>query len=218
MRKRTAPPASHAARAAEAGPRMRDAQKAATRAKIVAAARDLFTERGYHSATVRDITARAGVSTGSLFTSFTGKAGLLQEIVQARLEGLLNHARGALGRGESAEGILISMGRLAYAYEAKELRLLAESIGASWTWDREIEEANRRSLAGLLEMIASVLEMGKARGELAADADVVVLTHTIFSCYLQNFRLAIYDDWPPDRMADLLGQQIRLVLQGASQR
>jgi AcrR family transcriptional regulator len=197
---------------------VREAQKAATRAKIVEAARELFAERGYHAATVRDITARAGVSPGSLFTSFAGKASLLQEIVNARLSGLLEHAQSALARGESAAAILSRMGELAYTYEGRELRLLAESIGASWTWDQDTELANRRSLSGLMQMIASVLEAGKARGELAPSSDVALLTRTIFSCYLQNFRLAIYDGWPPERIAILLGGQIKLILAGAAPR
>jgi AcrR family transcriptional regulator len=197
------------------GRKQREAKKAQTRARIVEAARDLFAERGYHASTVRDITARAGVSSGSLFTSFSGKAALLQEIVNARLEGLLEHAQGALERGQGAAAILAEMGQRAYAYEGRELRLLAESIGASWTWDADTEAANRQSLSHLLGTIRTVLAAGQTRGDLAPDADLTLLTHTIFSCYLQNFRLAIYDGWPPERLADLLGAQIKLVLSGA---
>ncbi len=205
-----------AARRAE--PTRRDSQKAATRAKIVEAARDLFAERGYHAATVRDIATRAGVSPGSLFTSFSGKAELLREIVNARLGGLLTHASGALARGDSAEATLVAMAERAYAYELKELRLLAESIGASWTWDPDTEAANRSALGQLLSIISAVLQAGKVRGELSGEADLVLLTQTIFSCYLQNFRLAIFDGWTPERLAKLLGAQIRLILAGASPR
>lgn len=194
---------------------VRGVQKAATRAKIVEAARDLFAERGYHAATVRDIAARAGVSPGSLFTSFTGKAQLLQEIVNARLQGLLDHAQAGLDRGDRAEVVLAAMGALAYSYEARELRLLAESIGASWTWDAEVENANREALSPLVNMIAAILEAGVSREELAAETDISLLTHTIFSCYLQNFRLAVFDGWPPERLSALLTSQIALIIAAA---
>lgn len=198
-----------------AKPGVRGVQKATTRAKIVEAARDLFAERGYHAATVRDIAARAGVSPGSLFTSFTGKAQLLQEIVNARLQGLLDQTQAGLDRGDKAEAVLAAMGALAYSYEARELRLLAESIGASWTWDAEVEAANREALGPLVDLIAAVLSAGVKRGELAASADIGLLTHTIFSCDLQNFRLAVFAGWGPERLNALLTSQIALLMAAA---
>ena len=41
---------------------LREAQKQATRAKVLAAARELFVEVGYEAATIRTIAERAGVA------------------------------------------------------------------------------------------------------------------------------------------------------------
>jgi AcrR family transcriptional regulator len=50
-----------------------------TRAAIVTAALDLFRERGYEAATMREIASRAGVSTGNAYYYFGSKEELIQE-------------------------------------------------------------------------------------------------------------------------------------------
>jgi AcrR family transcriptional regulator len=50
-----------------------------TRAAIVTAALALFRERGYEATTMRDIAARAGVSTGNAYYYFGSKEDLVQE-------------------------------------------------------------------------------------------------------------------------------------------
>ncbi|MFJ6752715.1 MULTISPECIES: TetR family transcriptional regulator [unclassified Streptomyces] len=62
-----------------AGPRRRDAQ--GTRLLLLDAAADLFAERGYEAATVRDIAARAGVNQALLFRYFGSKKALLTEVM-----------------------------------------------------------------------------------------------------------------------------------------
>lgn len=59
-------------------PRMnrREMAKAATRAKVMTAARGLFESLGYARATIRDIATAAGMSTGAVFANFPDKAAL----------------------------------------------------------------------------------------------------------------------------------------------
>ena len=54
----------------------RDAQKAATRAKVLAAATDLFDRVGFEGLTIRDLARTAGLSTGAVFTCWTDKRAL----------------------------------------------------------------------------------------------------------------------------------------------
>ncbi|MGK5629433.1 TetR family transcriptional regulator [Streptomyces sp. URMC 123] len=54
---------------------------ASTRERLLAAASDLFAERGYERATVRDIAARAGVNQALLFRHFGSKRALFGEVV-----------------------------------------------------------------------------------------------------------------------------------------
>lgn len=57
---------------------LRDEQARATRRVVVAAARDLFVERGYAGTTIDSVAARAGVSRKTVFTAVGGKATLLK--------------------------------------------------------------------------------------------------------------------------------------------
>lgn len=51
----------------------RKEDKAATRAKLIEVAREVFDTVGYEMATMRVISTKAAVSTGSIFSSFADK-------------------------------------------------------------------------------------------------------------------------------------------------
>jgi len=51
----------------------REQAKAASRAKVIEAAREAFTTVGFAQATMREIAALAGLSTGAIFNSFDSK-------------------------------------------------------------------------------------------------------------------------------------------------
>ncbi|GGU61283.1 TetR family transcriptional regulator [Streptomyces albospinus] len=142
------------------GEHRRDAQ--ATRRLLLDAASDLFAERGYERATVRDIASRAGVNQALLFRYFGSKKALFGEVMarggheQLRTtpaERLFEVAlRGMLGegRGPGAD---------------RSLEVCLRSIGGS----DEISEA----LKGLGDEYADVLatlskaDNGDLRGDLA---------------------------------------------------
>ena len=56
--------------------------KEAAKTKITQAARKVFAQKGYHDTTMDDIAKEIGVSKGALYSYFTSKEELLQEISQ----------------------------------------------------------------------------------------------------------------------------------------
>ncbi|MGX1587313.1 TetR/AcrR family transcriptional regulator [Brevundimonas diminuta] len=58
----------------------RQLAKAATRAKVIAAAQNLFFSVGFEAATIRDIAEDAGMSTGAVFANFKDKADLYRAV------------------------------------------------------------------------------------------------------------------------------------------
>jgi AcrR family transcriptional regulator len=60
----------------------KEEQSARSREALLAAATDLFAERGYREASVQAIGERAGVSRGSIFWHFGSKEGLLWAVVE----------------------------------------------------------------------------------------------------------------------------------------
>ena len=82
---------------------VREQQKQATRARVMDAARDLFDHVGYEETTIRAIAEKAGVSVGSVFTTFSSKADILSQVIAERtaaltveLERVTPHLRGSL--------------------------------------------------------------------------------------------------------------------------
>jgi len=78
----------------------RKRDSAATRVAILAAAQELFAERGYERATVRDIAARAGVNQALLFRYFGSKDELFRASIADRGRRVLEEGPvdGLLGR------------------------------------------------------------------------------------------------------------------------
>lgn len=58
----------------------RQEAKAVTREKVLKAGRTCFGAYGYERATIRDIAATAGMSTGAVFASFADKAALYEAV------------------------------------------------------------------------------------------------------------------------------------------
>jgi AcrR family transcriptional regulator len=61
---------------------LRDEQKLATRARLLAAGRAVFEEFGYAGATVDQITDRIGASRGTFYFHFAGKGEVMKEIAK----------------------------------------------------------------------------------------------------------------------------------------
>lgn len=59
-----------------------------SRERILAAALTVFAEKGYHNATISEITARAGVSRGLITYYFPGKEQLAHELLDRYLDGI----------------------------------------------------------------------------------------------------------------------------------
>src|ERR1700761_8039970 len=129
-----APPTG--SRAAGAGAvNSRTIQKEATRNRVIEAARAIFDTRGYEGATIREIASHAGVSVGSVFTTFPSKYEVLSQVMQDRLDGLyaeldrvMPHLRGA------TVDRLRTMFAIHFAFEVRHKRLFLAYIAAAYDW------------------------------------------------------------------------------------
>jgi AcrR family transcriptional regulator len=66
---------------------VRTASARATRARVVAAARTSFVERGFAGTTIRHVAQEAEVSQETIYKTFSGKAGLLKAVYDTTLVG-----------------------------------------------------------------------------------------------------------------------------------
>jgi len=68
----------------------REQSRAHTRERLLAAARSVFARHGFHGASVDEIAAQAGFSTGALYSNFDGKEDLFLVLMEREID---EHAR-----------------------------------------------------------------------------------------------------------------------------
>jgi AcrR family transcriptional regulator len=81
-------------------------QQHLTHERLLEAGRLVFLERGFLTATVEEIAARAGYTRGAVYKHFGGKEGLWQAMVEARAEHMLHGLQVALERAGDRDELL----------------------------------------------------------------------------------------------------------------
>lgn len=82
-------------------------RKDARPAEIIAAALDLFVEKGYAAARLEDVATRAGVSKGTLYLYFQSKEALFQAVVRETIVPLLSEGSQAIARHSGSRAQLL---------------------------------------------------------------------------------------------------------------
>ncbi|HRD29051.1 MAG TPA: TetR/AcrR family transcriptional regulator [Caulobacter sp.] len=186
--------------------------KQQTREKVLQAAREMFIERGYEGATIRDIARAAGMSTGAVFASFTDKPELFDAILSDEFAALADPMRDAAATAPSAREALVAMFGAAYRAHFSQLPLIQAALAASWTRTPEAERLRRDSLRPLRALVLEVLERGVARDELTQKYDLRLIADVIWDLYLAGYRPAAFDGLSVDTQTDRLANRIDLVL------
>jgi AcrR family transcriptional regulator len=194
---------------------VRAAGKARTRQRLIDAARRLFMERGYEGATVRDIAASAGLSTGAVFASFNDKTELFNAVLTADSEtqiGLMNQASSLPG---SVQERLVRTLTAAYGFQLGQIELLRAALAVSWSQGLSGELGDRPIRGPAIEKICEVLTEGAERGEIRAGCDLGILTDTIWDCFIGNYRQAMFDGQGLEVLGERLSRQVELIMTGA---
>jgi AcrR family transcriptional regulator len=147
---------------------------------ILAAARDVFCERGYEDAAMAEIAARAGVVEGTIYKYFASKRELVVKVMEAWYAGLV------AGFAADLAGIAGTRARLRYLVW-RHLRSIRENPALCRVFVREVRAAenyhrsfihdqNRRYTS----FLAAVLREGVAAGEIRADVPVNLVRDLVF--------------------------------------
>jgi AcrR family transcriptional regulator len=198
---------------------LRVARKQATRERVLTAARELFDDIGYEAATVRMIAGRAGVATGSVFTTFANKLEILREVMEDRLESLYAdiekvtpHLRG------SVADRLCSLMAVQYAFEMRRPRLFTAYLAANFEWNENnnggepiISFGRNARVRGFMQ---AILKDGMARGEVRPDADIDTFIEILISAYGFNYRKAVQNGYDATALIAVMDKQIYLMVSG----
>ena len=196
-------------------PTRRTLAKQQTRSKVLAAARRLFSEEGYEGATIRDIAAAAGMSTGAVFANFTDKSDLFREIMLSDMTSLGEAMREAAERAKGVDDALLKMFAAGYAFYKSQLPLARAAFSVGWTPEEGPQLRNSDPSLQLVEQIVDQLNAGVERGELGQEAEVKLRAQMLFEAYLSNYKQAIFEGWSLDALQARSRDQIRVILAGA---
>lgn len=112
-------------------PRLTDATKAARRAQIIEAAISCFLEKGYTNTSMSDIIKASGLSSGSIYSHFSGKEDILISAINERLNNV-KELYAALPEGAGPQDILeiIYTNQMVNENFSAMLRIRLESLHA----------------------------------------------------------------------------------------
>lgn len=209
MRSEVEPDAGVAANGAS---RARRSQKAATRQRVLEAARDLFDTHGYQGTTVRSIAQAAGVAVGSVFTTFASKGEILAEVMQQRLEPLyaeLDRMAPHL-RGSTVDRIR-TLCALHFEFEARQPRLFLSHIAAAYDWTLPPGAAPYGRNARFQQLIRGVLADGIAAGDVRPDVDQQEIVDLLVAAYAWTWRLVATHGADVKALTGVMDRQIGLI-------
>jgi AcrR family transcriptional regulator len=195
-------------------------QAAATRRAVLAAARDLFTTRGYPATTVAQIAQRAGVNTDTLYAAVGRKPELMRAVVESALSGTdhpvpaaeRDHVRRVRAAGTATEMIDIYAAAIAAAgpRTAPVFRALRDAaVRDERCAALHAEIVDRR--AANMRLFAADL---RATGQLRPDLDDDTVADIVWSTNAAEYYLLLVDGrgWTPERFGAHLADLWRRVL------
>lgn len=176
--------------------------------EVLAAAIALFSRKGYHGTTVRDIADESGMLSGSLYAHYPSKEEMLFDIVQRAAEQFITGIAPIVGSDHPASAKLRAAMR-------SHLRVMAQSRDAAAIYLHEwkaLTGARRTTIAekrnAYEEGLANIIREGVATGEFRA-VDAKFARLLVLSAL--NWLYQWYDPAGPlgpdavaDKFADLL--------------
>ena len=186
------------------------------RTRLLNAAREVFSQKGFHAATVDDITKAAGVAKGTFYLYFAEKPAIFYELMQSFFE-LVTDAGLAISQDvdtKEAYFIRVQEGarRLAHLFrDNRDLVRLAyrESMGMDERLERMVRNFYRR----LAEVEAQNIRLGVSLGLLRDDLDPMLVAYAHVGMMERVFLQWQFDrSFPP--VSDLEIQLVQLAYFG----
>ena len=190
------------------------------RAAVVAAARDLFLERGYGATTIEAISERADVPPATVYRLFSSKHGILKSMFDVSIVGDDDdvpmadrpQVRSALDERDPTGQL---SGFVAIAVQVNErvgplYRILVSAAGTDPDAAAQLEAITQQRQQGQRSVARALSRAGALRPELR-ERDAADLIHAFLSPEL--YRLLVLDrGWTPERYARWLEATLRAQL------
>lgn len=181
--------------------------------QLLVVAERLFSERGYHATTIREIARELQIEGGSLYSHINGKQDLLHEIVLRASQQFLVAARDVLGRGGTARDQLRALMRRHMAIVADSTDRAAVYFHEWRHLDAERQATIKRHRDEYEAYLRQIIRAGVAAGEFAPvderliSLQVLSMLNWTYQWYAPGGR------WNAEQLADQFYDQVMCGLQ-----
>lgn len=150
-----------------------------TRDRLLAAAGELFVERGYANVRIGDITEAAGISPGAFYRYFDDRRQLMLVLLRQLTDEAFDFIRAPAGSGDEFDSMIDSTRRYFEFYD-KHRALLAVMVELSQS-DSEVKALWAAARGAFYGRIASVMRRAESAGRLRPGLDVDVAAELLGS-------------------------------------
>jgi len=194
----------------------REQSKAMTRERLLSAARSVFAQRGFHGASVEEIAAEAGYSTGALYSNFGGKEDLFLDLMEREIADHAREIASAVGeRASVAERAKGGARQWMIMIEREpELLLLFTEFWAYGVRDARMRPRVAARFAQVRELLTRLILDGVRAFDLELELPAEQLAIAIDALADGIARQKLAD--PRAVPDDLMGRVLSLLLAGAS--
>lgn len=161
-------------------------------AKLIEAAREEFSAKGFEAASIRDIAAKAETSSRAVYTRFKNKEELFAAVVQPVIDSFYEQFKAdkedywneESAKNRKPEDCYIRYLEYAYAHKTEFILVLEKSAGTRYeSFIKDLAEADIRSVVSHLDMLH---EHNISFG--ADEADILFVNSITYSFYNDLFR------------------------------
>jgi AcrR family transcriptional regulator len=161
-------------------PGLREAKKENKRERLLNAAIELFSKKGFDQTSIGDITAHAGVAKGTFYSFFEKKGDVLLYLVDREIVTCRNHIQNTISTKKNIfdqlEQVIFTY--LKYIFRNKEFsRVLAKE-----RFDNIGTRRNKNELQ-LMKALAQLIDQAKKRNEIKSTVDSQCMADMIFAIY-----------------------------------
>ena len=175
-----------------------------THQRLIRAALELFSSRGYHDTTTAQIAKKAGVAEGTIYRHFPSKQQLLNELYRAALRWALKAVEDSGGGPPRARLALIAQALVEGAVRDPAV----VKLGLLERHDALLDEESRKTAREFRVGLERVVAQGKAEGAVRAGA-VEVWTGVWLAVVSYALGRIVAKEWKPADAA------VGLVIEGA---
>ncbi|AFS77388.1 transcriptional regulator, TetR family [Gottschalkia acidurici 9a] len=185
------------------------------RSSILQACIKVFSQKGYHKATIEDIANEAGIGKGTVYLYFSSKKELFEQMIEYSLDRYYSGINEILLKDITIRERLIELAKFHHKYLLQYINLAHTMIGQS----SPISSDKIKSMANikrerLKNLLYKFIDDGIASGDIRSDINKEIAWISIMSTINQyyvdklNYNKEYSSDIDPVQLADFLMKSI----------